>query len=652
MALDSEGATIVIKVQLNADGFIESAGGAIVTPYIDGHYDMWLFPSDAEADANDTSNAVRVADNLDASRDGSGNVFISVEETQTLSAGQTTVTLAYSNALNGKFYIASEGVDRGRLIVDVDYTVTSSGVINIIELINSFPDDSVLTIDSVVLVSSGLVDDLSQAYEFPTVSAYKAFSLEFPIGKVVNLLDRGASFTVIDGVGTSNDMDIISSGLVSQSITYIITGVIEVDALGGDSETDGYQAIQRAIDIGEGKIIQFSSSDYIINTGSLNLKTKRVYRGTGMGGGATRIKAGPDLSSITKPTITPSTYSPVLDYVPICYNSDAIQNWAIQDLLIDGNGEDVFGLVLHENYYGDFNNVRITGCKQEAYINVRGQLVKHTSFSCYYNEKGAVSFNNTAFNFYSCGFEGNGGTWSYQQRQPVSAFNKGSIDLSGLWFETGATLTSKPTKGHLLVSGRGVAASPMFMKWESPLAGVRGVQFAADNDEPLTLNGIDMATAKCVGGDIDNCNQTVSLTNSFNGDACYLSGWIDAALISDNGSDNGYQPYGSGVDSINNSVNKFEVRVGDSGSGMPLGVNDVYFSVDGDVITLFRAAGNNMQRVANNLEFNAALRMIIGSTDGIDLDDSNGKLWIRDLPTSNPGGTDRLWNDSGTIKIT
>ena len=218
MALDSEGATLVIKVQLNADGFIESAGGAIVTPYIDGHYDMWLFPTEPEADANDTTNAVRVADNLDASRDGSGNVFISVKEEQTLSSGQTTVNLAYSDALNGKLYIASEGVDRGRLIVDVDYTVTSSGVINIIELIRSFPAGAILTVDSVVLVSSGLVDDLSQAYEFATVAAYKAFSLEFPIGKIINLLDRGASFTVIDGIGAATGFGIISSDQVSQSI--------------------------------------------------------------------------------------------------------------------------------------------------------------------------------------------------------------------------------------------------------------------------------------------------------------------------------------------------------------------------------------------------------------------------------------------------
>jgi hypothetical protein len=68
IALDSAGAVQVAKLQLNADGFIMSAGNAIVIPYINGSYDLWLFPTEAEADANDTSNAERLADNLSAAQ--------------------------------------------------------------------------------------------------------------------------------------------------------------------------------------------------------------------------------------------------------------------------------------------------------------------------------------------------------------------------------------------------------------------------------------------------------------------------------------------------------------------------------------------------------------------------------------------------------
>lgn len=64
MALDSGGVTQVAKLQLNADGFLVSAGDALVIPYIDGAYDAYLFPTEAEADANNTTNAERIADNI------------------------------------------------------------------------------------------------------------------------------------------------------------------------------------------------------------------------------------------------------------------------------------------------------------------------------------------------------------------------------------------------------------------------------------------------------------------------------------------------------------------------------------------------------------------------------------------------------------
>jgi hypothetical protein len=64
MATDSTLGTLIAKAQLNADGFIVSAGAALIIPYIDGAYDLWLFPTEAEADANDTSNALRLADNV------------------------------------------------------------------------------------------------------------------------------------------------------------------------------------------------------------------------------------------------------------------------------------------------------------------------------------------------------------------------------------------------------------------------------------------------------------------------------------------------------------------------------------------------------------------------------------------------------------
>ena len=95
--------------------------------------------------------------------------------------------------------------------------------------------------------SLDLINDLSQAYEFATVAGYKIFATAFPVGKVVNLLDRKASFTVISGTGSANTFDIIASTSVNQSIDIIIDGVADVKKFGATS-ADSTGAIQAAID--------------------------------------------------------------------------------------------------------------------------------------------------------------------------------------------------------------------------------------------------------------------------------------------------------------------------------------------------------------------------------------------------------------------
>lgn len=171
MALDPAGAVTVAKLQLNADGFLVSAGQALVIPYINGAYDLWLFPTEAEADANDTSNAERLADNI-------------------------------------------------------------TGV-------------------SSTSVSNDLINDLSQAYEFATVAAFKASLIEFPDGKTIRLLDRGADFTKITGTGTANTLDIIASTGVNQSIQLVYSPTANVMKYGaiGDGVTDDSPAILRAVNV-------------------------------------------------------------------------------------------------------------------------------------------------------------------------------------------------------------------------------------------------------------------------------------------------------------------------------------------------------------------------------------------------------------------
>tara|TARA_R110000772_G_scaffold109646_4_gene212946 strand:- start:2244 stop:5306 length:3063 start_codon:yes stop_codon:yes gene_type:complete len=64
MATDATGGTLIAKAQVKNKGFLETAGGTVFIPFVDGFYDAYLFPTEAAADANDTSSAVRIADNI------------------------------------------------------------------------------------------------------------------------------------------------------------------------------------------------------------------------------------------------------------------------------------------------------------------------------------------------------------------------------------------------------------------------------------------------------------------------------------------------------------------------------------------------------------------------------------------------------------
>jgi lysophospholipase L1-like esterase len=69
MATDSTGNTLIARAELDQQGFIVTAGDARFIPFIDQAYDAWLFPTSADADNNDTANAIRLADNLEPSAD-------------------------------------------------------------------------------------------------------------------------------------------------------------------------------------------------------------------------------------------------------------------------------------------------------------------------------------------------------------------------------------------------------------------------------------------------------------------------------------------------------------------------------------------------------------------------------------------------------
>jgi hypothetical protein len=97
-----------------------------------------------------------------------------------------------------------------------------------------------------------LINDLSQAYIFDTVALFKASLHEFPDGKTIHLNDREADFTKIAGTGAGNNLDIIASTGINQSIQLPEVSTVSIKNLGGigdDGVTDDTLPVIKAFEM-------------------------------------------------------------------------------------------------------------------------------------------------------------------------------------------------------------------------------------------------------------------------------------------------------------------------------------------------------------------------------------------------------------------
>ena len=133
IALDSAGVTTVAKLELDADGFFVSAGGAVVMPYVSGDYDAYLFPTEVDADANNTAEAVRVADNLSSVSAIGTSYFDNVEDMKAanLSPGERVNLDRYragGELVSGLEYVVTTGAADGF----VDHTLSNGNVAKLV----------------------------------------------------------------------------------------------------------------------------------------------------------------------------------------------------------------------------------------------------------------------------------------------------------------------------------------------------------------------------------------------------------------------------------------------------------------------------------------------------------------------------------------
>lgn len=204
----------------------------------------------------------------------SGSVITYAEDSQTLIAGQLVVDFTGITVAVANIYVGKNSGDRGKLFEGSDYTVTGSSQITLTASFNAGT--------KLIAASSELVvrDLLSQAYEFPTVAAYKAYSVAFPVGKVVNLLDRKASFTVISGIGTADEFSVIANTSTSQSIVITPSDTLTSEQMGaiGDEVANDTQALKAFFDycIANEQRGFINAGTYLIDLGVLSFDNNHV----------------------------------------------------------------------------------------------------------------------------------------------------------------------------------------------------------------------------------------------------------------------------------------------------------------------------------------------------------------------------------------
>ena len=164
MAIDSAGSSQASRFELNSQGFPITSGDALVIPHIEGNYDLWLFPTSAEADANDTSNALQFADNI--STTGGSIASVTNINFATVADMAASSTLAIGNFVSIESYTATNnsGVMFGEVVAGGTGVADGGAFIDLISVGLQFKQHlsmSALTPQLFGAEGDGITDDTS-----------------------------------------------------------------------------------------------------------------------------------------------------------------------------------------------------------------------------------------------------------------------------------------------------------------------------------------------------------------------------------------------------------------------------------------------------------------------------------------------------------
>lgn len=254
MAIDAEGNGLTSKFQLNSQGFPITSGGAFVIPFIDEPYDLFAFPTAAEADANDTSNADQFADNITAiPPTGSQGTAVQESTTATMAAN-TKKKYVVGDIVQTAEFATGLGVEGGGVY---DVVLTSSVTPNTFNIIIGTADASISfvlrQVNFNIMQIGGNGDGITNNTAIAQAGVNLSSSMRYPLGSFKQFTEvQLVSNAHLYGEGTiirdDDALDIFQAiGTQSAHLKNIrIEGLRFRDEASQSDVTDGWCAMLRA----------------------------------------------------------------------------------------------------------------------------------------------------------------------------------------------------------------------------------------------------------------------------------------------------------------------------------------------------------------------------------------------------------------------
>lgn len=251
MSIDAAGTTLLAKAQLNINGFPTTDGTTLFIPHVNHSYDLWLFPTAAEADSNDTTNAFRMASN---------NIRSISDISQAYEFKTLAEAVAFTGAVDGKVaHLAERTTNNGGGAV-WDYVLANTVTVNTHNIVACTGDATLALVlrvgDSVNIKQFGVTGD-GATDDFASLKG--AFDYANTTGKKV--------------IG-SHDMTIVLLGSTDIDVTT------DVDFLGANIDIENWGGKFSIINsVWTNYVAGSAVYDNIFNTGTLTGDTLTGWDG-------------------------------------------------------------------------------------------------------------------------------------------------------------------------------------------------------------------------------------------------------------------------------------------------------------------------------------------------------------------------------------